>query len=98
MTNADGTQTAKTLVADGDDLTITEISVKEDATNTTLPDGSKITGLSSVTKVVGSVTSTGVMADAVLVAESDSHRVNEFITFNKDGSWRSEEKGMRLAA
>jgi hypothetical protein len=36
--------------------------------------------------------------DRQRIIEAAGIRINEFITFNKDGSWRREEKEMRLSA
>jgi hypothetical protein len=84
VTNADGTQTAKTLIADGDGYTITDIELRNaTVANITLPDGSKITGQSTFTGVVNGQTITnGQVADATLVAEADGHRVVQTTTNN----------------
>ena len=84
VTNADGTQTAKTLIADGDGYTITDIELRNaTVANITLPGGSKITGQSTFTGVVNGQTITnGQVADATLVAEADGHRVVQDTTIN----------------
>ncbi len=67
VTNADGSQTAKTLTL----LGITEINLKTDATLITFADGSQITG--QTTFVMGGVTKTA--AAVTLVSEADGHKL-----------------------
>jgi hypothetical protein len=68
VTKADGSTESKTLA----ELGITEINLEGDATEITLPDGSKITAQTTFTRSNGS---TGTVADTVLVAEAQGHRV-----------------------
>lgn len=68
VTNADGSQTARTLA----ELGIVEIGLKGDATSIALPDGSVITGQASFTKADGT---TGTVADVTLVADAEGRRV-----------------------
>jgi hypothetical protein len=75
VTNADGTQTAKTL----QELGITEINLNADVALITLPDGSQITGTAKFTREDGS---TGTLADTVLMAEAQGYRIEKSPTVN----------------
>ena len=74
VTQADGTQVAMTLA----ELGITEINLNADATNITLPDGSKITG--TATFIMNGQTRT--LADTILMAEAQGYRVEKSPTVN----------------
>lgn len=79
VTNADGSMTVKTLA----ELGITEIDLRGDTTNITLPDGSVITGQTTFTKSDGT---TGTVADTVLVAEANGHKVVQQATVDGNGN------------
>jgi hypothetical protein len=74
VTNADGTQTAKTL----QELGITEINLNADVALITLPDGSQITG--TATFLMNGQTRT--LADTVLMAEAQGYRIEKSPTVN----------------
>ena len=73
VTNADGSQTARTLAQ----LGIRDISLLGDTTEITLPDGSVITGQSNFTLTNGT---TGTVADMILVADADGRRVVQTVS------------------
>ena len=84
VTNADGTQTAKSLVS----LGVTSINLNANAVNQTLSDGSSIDGETTftMTNPSTSVTTTQVAATVTLKADSDGHVVTSATTVNADGS------------
>jgi hypothetical protein len=86
VTNADGSQTAKTLA----ELGIVSINLNADATLITLPDGSQITGTAVFTRGDGS---TGTVADTILVAEADGNRVTQDATIASNGTRTVVSKG-----
>jgi hypothetical protein len=79
VTNADGSMTARTLA----ELGIREISLLGDAKHITLPDGSVITGQSTFLRANGT---TGTVADTMLAAEADGHRVVQTVTTDTAGN------------
>ena len=79
VTNADGSQTARTLT----ELGIREIGLLGDATHIALPDGSVITGQASFTRTNGT---TGTVADVILVADAEGRRVVQTITTDAAGT------------
>jgi Ca2+-binding RTX toxin-like protein len=74
VTNADGTQTAKTLA----ELGITEINLNAAVALVTLPDGSQITGTSTFT--MNGQTRT--LVDTILMAEAMGYRIEKSATVN----------------
>jgi autotransporter passenger strand-loop-strand repeat protein len=78
VTNADGTQTARSLAS----LGITSINLNQDATNIALPDGSSINGETTFTTSSGS----GTAATVTFAADPFGHVVTSTTTTNADGS------------
>ncbi len=85
VTKADGSTESKTL----SDLGITEINLEGDATEITLPDGSRITAQTTFTRSNGT---TGTVADTVLMAEADGHHVVQTTTTDAAGTRTVETK------
>jgi hypothetical protein len=78
VTNADGTQTARSLAS----LGITSINLNQDATNIALPDGSSINGQTTYTTTSGG----GTAATVTFAADPFGHVVTSTTTTNADGS------------
>ena len=96
VTNADGSTSVKTLA----ELGITEINLTANATEITLPDGSRITGQTTFTRANGTP---GTVANTTLVTDAAGYRVEEAV--GSDGVNRvvtqtayAGDGGMRLAA
>jgi trimeric autotransporter adhesin len=70
VTNADGSQTAKTLAQ----LGITSINLKADLTDVKYADGSEVTGQTTFTRSDGS---TGTVANTVLAADAQGYAVTD---------------------
>ncbi len=87
VTKADGSTGSKTLA----ELGITEINLEGDATGITLPDGSRITAQTTFTRSNGS---TGTVADTVLVAEEQGHRVKPPVPDDVIKLSQSEQAGV----
>ncbi len=79
VTNADGTTTLKTLAEAG----VQSINLVPNAVDIILPDGSKIDGQTTFTKLDGS---TGVAAAAVFQYDSQGYIIDKFVVLNADGS------------
>ncbi|SER84990.1 hypothetical protein SAMN05421798_1372, partial [Pseudovibrio axinellae] len=79
VTNADGSQTVKTLT----ELGITELGLRADASNIELSDGSIITGKATFTWADGS---TGTLGDVMLVSEGQGYRVEQVETVDAAGT------------
>lgn len=79
VTLADGSTEVKTLSVEG----IASIDLTADATNIALSDGSVITGQTTFERTDGS---TGIVADAVLVADTQSNRVMQVETTSNNGT------------
>jgi hypothetical protein len=88
VTNADGSQTAKTL----GQLNITEINLKTDATLITFADGSQITGQTTFT--MGGVTKTA--AAVTLVSEADGHKLETTVDGATTTYVANDEAGLVL--
>ena len=69
VTNADGSQTAKTLAQ----LNITEINLKTDATLISFADGSQVTGQTTFT--MGGVVKTAAAVTLVAESEAEGHKL-----------------------
>jgi Ca2+-binding RTX toxin-like protein len=82
VTNADGTTSVKTLSEFG----ITSIKLTTDAVSYTLPDGSSIDGMTTFTRTVNGVTTTGKAAAVTLAAEAQGYAVANSTVVNADGS------------
>ena len=78
VTNADGTQTARSLAS----LGITSINLNQDATNIALPDGSSINGETTYTTSGG----TGTAATVTFATDANGYVVTGTTTTNADGS------------
>ncbi len=85
VTKPDGSTESKTLA----ELGITEINLEGDATEITLPDGSRITAQTTFTRSNGT---TGTVADTVLMAEADGHHVVQTTTTDAAGTRTVETK------
>jgi len=79
VTNADGTTTLKTLA----ELGIQSIDLIPDSSTALLPDGSRIDGVTTFTRVDGT---TGAAASTVFSYDSGGFAVDQNITHNPDGS------------
>ncbi|KAA5595071.1 hypothetical protein, partial [Blastochloris sulfoviridis] len=85
VTNADGTQTLKTLA----ELGIASIDLNENAASVTLPDGSSIDGTTTFTRTDGS---TGEAATVTLATDAQGYKIERTVTRCADGSTTIDTK------
>lgn len=87
VTNADGTQTLKSLT----ELGIASINLVENAASIVLPDGSSIDGTTTYTRTDGS---TGTAATVSLASDAQGYKLTQAVTNNVDGSTTIDNKAL----